>query len=59
MMSSRIPLHLPCAVSARGKWLTIWGVWGWGVVIIKALKNMLAKIGWGHFWGAPLGDLLL
>ena len=38
MMSSRIPLHLPRTVSVRGKWLTIWGVGGGGVVIIRALK---------------------
>ena len=28
---------------------------GGGVVIIRALKNILAKIGWGHFKGQPLG----
>ena len=47
MTSSRIPLHLPRVVSAQGKWLTIWGGGGGGggVVIIRALKNILAKIG--------------
>ena len=30
MTSSRIPLHIPCAVSAQGKWLTIWGGLGGG-----------------------------